>query len=63
MKDLKLKQEMRLRDSFLDIYVNRDNIFIDALNFIMPCKNEDLKRILNIRFLGEMGIDSGGLTK
>ncbi|ELP88000.1 ubiquitin protein ligase, putative [Entamoeba invadens IP1] len=45
------------------ISVHRNNIFQDSFSQLMFATNEDLKGKLKVKFVGEQGIDMGGLRK
>jgi len=47
---------------FLNISVRRDNLVTDSLKEIST-KQKDLKKKLKVSFVGEPGLDMGGLTK
>lgn len=47
---------------FLNIHVRRSHLVSDSLNEI-SIKHKDLKKKLKVSFVGEPGLDMGGLTK
>ncbi|XP_054168637.1 probable E3 ubiquitin-protein ligase HECTD2 [Oppia nitens] len=47
---------------FLNLNIRRSNLVIDSLNEIAK-KQSDLKKKLKVTFIGEPGLDMGGLTK
>ena len=47
---------------FLNIHVRRFHLVSDSLNEIF-LKQKDLKKKLKVSFIGEPGLDMGGLTK
>ncbi len=46
----------------LRLYINRDSILEDSLQQVDHLPVDDLSRRLNVNFIGEDGIDSGGIT-
>lgn len=48
---------------YLFINIRRDKIYTDTLKIIMEVDNIDVKKQLKVKFLGEEGIDSGGIKK
>lgn len=52
----------KLIDMYLRIRVRREFVTTDSLNFLKTHLNE-LKKSIKVEFLGEPGIDLGGLTK
>ncbi|XP_046646599.1 probable E3 ubiquitin-protein ligase HECTD2 isoform X3 [Daphnia pulicaria] len=55
-------QPPRLELFFLNIHVRRSHLVLDSLNEI-SIKQRDLKKKLRVSFVGEPGLDMGGLTK
>jgi len=55
-------QTPKIEIFFLNISVRRNNIVSDSLKEISE-KQKDLKKKLKVSFLGEPGLDMGGLTK
>ncbi|CAG2180061.1 unnamed protein product, partial [Oppiella nova] len=47
---------------FLNLNIHRSNLVSDSLNEIAK-KQNDLKKKLKVTFIGEPGLDMGGLTK
>ena len=45
------------------IEVHRSNLFNDAYNGIMNKSPYELKKILRVKYIGEIGIDAGGLLR
>ena len=54
---------MNLYDSNLELYINRKNLFYDAYDIIMSKDPYELKKRLCIRYMGEEGLDAGGLLR
>jgi len=54
---------MKPTSGVLKIEVNRNKLFEDAYRIIMSCSPNDLKQKLQIKFIGEEGLDYGGLTR
>eukprot|EP00833_Pecoramyces_ruminatium_P007735 jgi/Orpsp1_1/1181767/evm.model.c7180000078511.1 len=57
------KDEMRMNQGITEIKINRNHLFDDAYNFIMKNKVENLKKRIAIKYIGEEGIDAGGLLR
>lgn len=47
----------------MQINVRRDSIAVDSLNAILPMSRKDLRKYWKFSFLGELGLDAGGLTR
>lgn len=47
---------------FLNLYIRRSHLLSDSLAEVTK-KSEDLKKKLRVTFVGENGLDMGGLTK
>jgi len=47
----------------LKIEINRDKLFEDAYRIIMSYTPNELKQKLQIKFIGEEGLDYGGLKR
>jgi len=45
------------------ISINRNNIFGDSFNEIMQLSPYDMRKILRVRYIGEHGVDAGGLLR
>jgi len=60
---LRSLNKMNILDSTTVISINRSNLFGDAYNAIMSKSPQDLKKRLKIRYIGEEGIDAGGLLR
>jgi len=54
---------MSIGDSTTEIEINRDNLMNDAFDSIMFKSPQELKRKLRIHYIGEEGIDVGGLLR
>ncbi len=54
---------MQLPNSVTGIKVTRKNLFHDAFNAIMSKSPQELKKKLRITYIGEEGIDVGGLLR
>ena len=50
-------------DANLEIFINRRDMFGSAYYEIMNKKPMELKKRLHIKYLGEEGLDAGGLLK
>jgi len=59
----KSQARMKPTSGVLKIEVNRNKLFEDAYRIIMSCSPNDLKQKLQIKFIGEEGLDYGGLTR
>jgi len=52
------------RDSpFLLLTINRNNIILDTLRQLQQKDQFDLKKPLKVKFIGEQGVDEGGVKK
>ncbi|CAF0972553.1 unnamed protein product [Adineta steineri] len=56
------KQAPDLNMLFLNLYIRRSHLVLDSLAEVTK-KREDLKKKLRVTFVGEHGLDMGGLTK
>jgi len=54
---------MKVIDDHTDILINRKSVFNDAFNIVMFTSPEELKKRLVIKYIGENGIDVGGLLR
>jgi len=63
VKRLRALKEMQLPIAITKVSIRRDKLFNDAFDNIMNLPLCDLKRKLKIVYIGERGIDSGGLLK
>ncbi|EKE41370.1 ubiquitin ligase, putative [Entamoeba nuttalli P19] len=61
-KQIKKEQKRHSRRGFY-ISVHRNNIFQESYSQLMFATNDDLKGRLKVKFVGEQGIDMGGLRK
>ncbi|OUM60096.1 hypothetical protein PIROE2DRAFT_14222, partial [Piromyces sp. E2] len=63
INQLRSQESMKL--SFIEnrIFINRSNILNASFDAIMNLSKEDLKKTLRIKYLGEEGIDVGGLLR
>ncbi len=50
-------------DGHIKIAVRRRHLLLDSVDAIMSLSREDLRKRWRIEFLGEMGIDAGGVTR
>jgi hypothetical protein len=62
LRCLKIAHKRRPKDKH-NVHVRRDHIFEDTYHQWQRASTADLRRSLNITFIGEDGIDAGGLTK
>ncbi|KAL6632416.1 hypothetical protein U3516DRAFT_656021 [Neocallimastix sp. 'constans'] len=58
-KELRKNLEENRINDILCIDVDRNNIFTNAYDYIITSTNKDLKKVLDIQFLNEDGIDCG----
>ncbi|CAF3337309.1 unnamed protein product [Rotaria sp. Silwood1] len=56
------KQTPNLNMLFLNLYIRRSHLVLDSLAEVTK-KRDDLKKKLRVTFVGEHGLDMGGLTK
>jgi ankyrin repeat protein len=63
VNQLRSLYEMSIIDIRLDLDINRNNLFEDAYYGIMYKSPERLKRQIIINYIGEEGLDYGGLLK
>lgn len=73
--DSDLEQRSRVQDAmmtrslltvtspYLILKVNRDNLIEDSLQLLVRASPETLKKPLKVKFIGEEGIDEGGVQK
>ena len=47
----------------LEIFINRKTLFYDAYYQFMNKSPQELKRRLYIKYIGEEGVDAGGLLR
>ncbi len=52
-----------IKESLLTLKIRRDHLFVDTLTQFSHMSTKDLVKRTKIVFIGEEGIDSGGLTK
>ena len=57
------KTGIKWEDGHMRICVRRQNLLEDSINAVMSLSREDMKKIWRFEFMGEMGIDAGGLAK
>jgi hypothetical protein len=50
-------------EGHMRICVRRDNLLADSVDAVMSLGQEDMKKIWRFEFMGEQGIDAGGLAK
>ena len=50
-------------EGHMRIAVRRDHLLSDSINAVMSLGRDDLRKIWRFEFMGEMGIDAGGLAK
>lgn len=60
-----LKNRLRVewRESHMRIIVRRDHLLHDSMEAVMSLGRKDLSKIWRFEFLGETGIDAGGLAR
>jgi len=63
VKRFRNRNSMVINKTKLDIFINRENLFYDAYNQIMSKSPLELRNKLCITYLGERGIDLGGLLR
>jgi len=54
---------MKIYNDDLEIFIDRKSLFYDAYEQIMNRSIYQLKKRLHIRYIGEEGIDEGGLLR
>jgi len=54
---------MKIIPGETNVYIKRDNLFYDALYLIPKLSNDDMKKNLRVNYVGETGIDAGGLLR
>lgn len=54
---------MQLHESVLLLVVSRDHIVEDTLRQLHMRPREDMKKVLRVQFVGEEGVDEGGVRK
>jgi len=59
----KSQARMKPTSGVLKIEVSREKLFEDAYRIIMSYTPNELKQKLQIKFIGEEGLDYGGLTR
>jgi len=50
-------------NSKIEIYIDRESLFSDAHGQIMNLRPSQLKQRLRINYIGEVGVDAGGLLR
>jgi len=63
VKQLRSMNEMKVTEANTMLFINRDNLFHDAFNSIMSKSPEELKKRLRVEYVGESGLDAGGLLR
>eukprot|EP00833_Pecoramyces_ruminatium_P010392 jgi/Orpsp1_1/1184424/evm.model.c7180000089453.1 len=63
VKLLRSLMEMQVVNDSTIIFVHRNNLFHDAFNSIMSKSPEELKKQLRVEYIGEEGLDAGGLLR
>jgi len=63
IKTLKALREMKMIHKKNKISINRNNLFSDSFSEIMKLTPYDMKKSLIINYLGESGVDNGGLLR
>ncbi|EKE38463.1 ubiquitin-protein ligase, putative [Entamoeba nuttalli P19] len=48
---------------YLELRIDRDNLLLSSLNSLVNKRPIDLKKELKIKFIGEVGVDQGGVSK
>ena len=58
-------QRLRIQwaEGHIRINIRRDHLLHDSIEAVMSLGRDDLRKIWRFEFLGEIGIDAGGLTK
>lgn len=59
----KSQPRMKQINGTLKLEIKRESLFEDAYRIIMGCTPNELKQRLNIKFIGEEGLDYGGLSR
>jgi len=54
---------MDIHNTKLEIFINRKSLFSNAYDQIMNKNPYELKKTLCIKYIGEIGIDAGGLLR
>lgn len=60
---LRAQKALQLRPGTCEIKLRRSHLFEDAYREVMRYSPDDLKKKLDIKFDGEIGLDYGGLTR
>ncbi len=63
VKKFRKHYSMNIVDKKLEIFINRESLFYDAYNEIMKKTPIELKKRISINYIGEEGIDAGGLLR
>lgn len=50
-------------EGHMRIVIRREHLLADSINAVMSLGREDLRKVWRFEFMGEMGIDAGGLAK
>jgi len=54
---------MKINSGETNVYIKRDNLFYDALYLIPKLTYDDMRKNLRVNYIGETGIDAGGLLR
>jgi len=57
------RYNMYIYNPNLEIFINRKTLFYDAYYQFMNKSPQELKRRLYIKYIGEEGVDAGGLLR
>jgi len=63
IKKLRGMSSMKLNSGEVSMIINRDNLYYDSFNLITKLTSDDLKKTLRIIYMGEYGVDAGGLLR
>jgi len=63
IKKLRALSGMKLNSGEVSMIINRDNLYYDSYNLITKLNSDDLKKTLRIIYMGEYGVDAGGLLR
>jgi len=63
VRKLRSREIMSTYSSKLELFIDRKTLFSDAYDQIMNKEYYELKKRLCIKYIGEEGIDAGGLLR
>jgi len=63
VNQLRSQESMKLSFFENKIFINRSNLLNASFDAIMNMSKDDMKKTLRIKYLGEEGIDAGGLLR